>query len=195
MLLVMEIVFVVAFLAFLFFKVVTVTIEPLTLLFSPEGFDYFILLVLGGLAALFHFWLAKRFPQTAALEGEVTQLYRERAKGKVASAKEDKRVVVSLVIEMMMVLIIAFALWALIDQEVTIIQTDIPWLGRAVALAILVGLAVYGYFRFTNPFFQYGGFYVAKAAPLAKPAAKAGKKAAKKGLKKAKKKRPAKKGK
>lgn len=184
MLLVMEIVFVLAFLSFLFLKVAVVTVQPLSVEFSVEGFDYFILLVLAGLAGLFHYWLAKRYPQVAAVEGEVTALYKERAKAKVSSARQDSRVVAALALEMLLVVVIAFVLYALIDQEITIIKSDIPWLGRAVALLVIVGLGVYGYFRFTGPFFKTGAYYETKVKKAEKPAQKAGPKPAKKAAKK-----------
>jgi hypothetical protein len=207
MLLVMEVVFVLAFLAFLFFKVLIVSAPPLSWQLSTEGFDYFVLLVLAGLAGLFHFWLSKRFPQIALIEGDVTRLYRQRSKEKVSSARQDRRVAAALAIEMLLIIVVAFALWALIDQEVTLIKTDIPWMGRAVAVLVIVALGVYGYFRYTNPFFRQGEYYLsrratptitmpekkagkAKTAGQRKKAAKivAGKKPAKKKKKKAKKK-------
>ena len=159
MLLVMEILFVLAFLAFLFLKVITIEIEPLSLAFTMEGFDYFILLVLAGLAGLFHYWLNRRYPHIAAMEGEVTSLYREKAKAKVSTARQDARVMAALALEMIMVIVIAFVMYALIDQEISILKSEIPWLGRAVALVVIVGLGVYGYFRFTKPFFEKGAYY------------------------------------
>jgi hypothetical protein len=197
MLLVMEIVFVIAFIAFFFLKVLTITVQPLSWQFSPEGFDYFILLVLAGLAGWFHFWLTRRYPKIAAIEGEVTRLYREKAKSKVSSARQDRRVVAALAIELLFVLIIAFALWALIDQEITLIKTDIPWLGRALAVIILVGLGVYGYFRYTSPFFRHGGYFLSRREKPTitmpeKGSLKAVKSARKKPVKKPGKKKPVK---
>jgi hypothetical protein len=173
MLLIMEIVFVLAFLAFLFFKVLAIEVQPLAVQFSGEGFDYFILLVLAGLAGLFHFWLARRYPKIAAMEGQVTALYKERAKAKVSKARDDSRVVAALALEMIMVIVIAFVLYALVDQEISIIKSDIPWLGKAVALLVIAGLAFYGYVRFTKPFFKSGAYYETK---VEKPEKKAKKK-------------------
>jgi uncharacterized protein YacL len=155
-----ELVFVTAFLAMLFFNVMRVSSRPFSVTFSSEGFDYFVLLVLALIAGLFYLLLRQKFPQISAEHGKVTQLYKSRAKEKVGHAREDTRVLASMVIELGVILFIAIGIYAVWDEKIAILQENVPWLGKAIIIGVLIVVAAYGYLRFTKPFREFGGFYM-----------------------------------
>ena len=155
-----ELVFVTAFLAMFFFNIMRISVQPLSVTFSSEGFDYFVLLVLALFAGVFYLLLRQKFPQISAEHSKMTLLYKDRAKAKVGHAREDSRVLASMVIELGVILFIAIGIYAVWDEKIAILQENVPWLGKAIIVGALIVVAAYGYLRFTKPFREFGGFYM-----------------------------------
>ncbi len=87
----LEIIFFVGFLWFLFFEVLKINIYTLSITPSIEGFDYFILLMLGLTPLIFMFLLKRNDPETYGMHKEVTDLYREKGKEKLVAAKNESK--------------------------------------------------------------------------------------------------------
>jgi len=158
---IMELLFVAAFWSFLLLEVVKINYKLFTISFSSEGFDYFILLTLAILVGIFHYLLNKKFPAEAKLRKEITQLYKTRLREKIKSAKTDIRVVAMIVVEFSVIMVVAIALYGLFEK-VSIISEKIPWEIRSILIIIILGIFIYGYWRFMKPFYKYKGYYYVK---------------------------------
>ena len=164
----LELVFIMAFFSVLLFHVMKVSFSPFAVAWSSEGFDYFILLVLGGLTGMAYFLLRQRFPKTLAEHGKMTELYKTRTKEKVLHARQDLRVPASIILELSVIMFIAIGIYAIWDEKIALLQESMPWAGKALVILGLMVIAVYGYWRFTKPFQQSGSFYETAARPLSK---------------------------
>lgn len=139
--------------AILFFllEIMEISFSPLSLAFSGEGFDYFILIVLLVLLAATYFLMKRKYPVAYEINKAISfTFFGKQAKRKIAQSKDPNYIAI-IMIEIMLVLFIIIALLSFIDDKIALIKGGFPpYFKWAVGLLLIV-VAFY-FYNYTKPF-------------------------------------------